>query len=54
MPKQRAERIIKGEYIKCPYCKKTYHFDYIENLSYEEYLKQQDLKKNYERTKRNT
>lgn len=40
MPTQRAERIIiKGEFIKCPYCKNTYNISCLEDLSYNEYSK---------------
>ena len=39
MPKQRAERVVAGEGLKCPYCKTAFNISYLEDLEYEEYLK---------------
>lgn len=42
MPRQRSERIIKVNYLKCPYCKDSFDIDYLEQLAYDEY----DVSKN--------
>ena len=34
LPSQRAEK-AKGDFVKCPYCRTWFHFDYIENHEYE-------------------
>ena len=39
MPSERAERVVKGDNLKCPYCKNVFHIGYLEDLSYQEYLK---------------
>lgn len=39
MPKQRSERVIQPQHLKCPYCKEVFDIDYLECLEWEEYKK---------------
>ena len=34
MPRHRAEK-MRGDYLSCPYCKATFHYDQILNMEYE-------------------
>ncbi|MES2864059.1 MAG: hypothetical protein V4666_08070 [Bacteroidota bacterium] len=37
MPKQRTERVVKPQHLKCPYCKEVFDMDYLEELAWEEH-----------------